>query len=143
MASLTLPAIMKQLGALYDPPKTFLDFTNPLELLVATILSAQCTDAMVNKVTPKLFARCKTAQDYVDISRNELEDLVHSCGTYKMKAKHIQEMCALLLERHDGNVPASFDDLIALPGVGKKTAAVVLSAAFSRRKKIRARSPLS
>lgn len=130
--ALTLPAVMKSLRKLYSPPKTFLDFSTPLDLLVAVILSAQCTDARVNIVTKQLFVRCRTAEDYAKISQEELEKLVHSCGTYRMKAKNIRAMAALLLEHHKGEVPQSMEELTALPGVGKKTAAVVMSAAFDK-----------
>ncbi|MBM3231207.1 endonuclease III [Candidatus Peregrinibacteria bacterium] len=130
MPQLTLAHVLRQLKKLHHPPKTFLDFQTSLQLLVAVILSAQCTDARVNIVTKTLFKRCRTVRDFAEISQNELEKLVHSCGTYRMKAKNIRAMAALLIERHRGNVPQTMEELTALPGVGKKTAAVVLSAAF-------------
>ncbi|MFZ4682122.1 MAG: endonuclease III, partial [Terrimicrobiaceae bacterium] len=103
---------------------------NPLELLVATILSAQCTDKRVNIVTKELFRRCQTVRDYAGISQDELEGLVRSTGFYRNKAKNIRAMAARLMAQHDGKVPRCMDDLAALPGVGRKTANVVLGNAF-------------
>lgn len=126
-----MAAVLKTLGALYRPPKTFLHFRTPLDLLVAVILSAQCTDARVNHVTERvLYPKYRTAKDYLRVSRRELEEDIHSCGTYRMKAKHIQETCAMLTERHGGEVPRTMEELTALKGVGRKTANVILSAAF-------------
>ncbi len=128
---LTLPGVLKKLDELYDPPKTFLHFRTPLDLLVAVILSAQCTDARVNIVTETiLYPKYKKAEDYLRVSREELEKDIHSCGTYRMKAKHIQETCALLIENFGGKVPQKMEELRTLKGVGRKTASVVLSAAF-------------
>lgn len=107
-----------------------LDFTNPLELSVATILSAQCTDARVNQVTPALFARYRTAADYAGADREELEALIHSTGFYRNKARSIAGLGAALVERFDGEVPNRMEDLITLPGFGRKTANVVLGNAF-------------
>jgi endonuclease-3 len=107
-----------------------LDFTNSLELLVATILSAQCTDKRVNIVTKDLFARCKQAKDYADIPQGELETIIRSTGFYRNKAKNIRAMAAKLVAEHGGNVPRSLEALAALPGVGRKTANVVLGNAF-------------
>lgn len=126
-----MATVLKALGTLYSPPKTFLEFRTPLDLLVAVILSAQCTDARVNVVTKTiLYPKYRTAKDYLRVSREELEHDVHSCGTYRMKAKHIQETCAMLLEKHQGEVPRTMEELILLKGVGRKTANVILSAAF-------------
>ena len=133
----SLTAVMKTLGALYRPPKTFLHFRTPLDLLVAVILSAQCTDARVNVVTEAiLYPKYKTAKDYLRVPREELERDVHSCGTFRMKAKHIQETCAMLLENHGGEVPRTMAELTMLKGVGRKTANVILSAAFGINKGI-------
>lgn len=107
-----------------------LDFSNPLELSVATILSAQCTDARVNMVTPALFARYRTAADYAGADREELESLIHSTGFYRNKARSIQGLGAALVEKYDGEVPSRMEDLITLPGFGRKTANVVLGNAF-------------
>ena len=107
-----------------------LDHTNPLELAVATILSAQCTDKRVNLVTPALFLRYRTAQDYASADRLEVEDLIHSTGFYRNKATSLIGLGAALVERFDGQVPARLTDLITLPGIGRKTANVVLGNAF-------------
>ena len=105
-------------------------FHTPLQLLVATILSAQCTDKRVNIVTETLFQRYRTVADYANVSQEELEEAIRSTGFYRNKAKSIRALAALLIERHDGKVPADMDALTALPGVGRKTANVVLSNAF-------------
>jgi endonuclease III len=107
-----------------------LDFTEPLELVVATILSAQCTDVRVNMVTPALFRRFRTAADYAAADREELEALIASTGFFRMKAANIIGMAQRLIERHEGEVPGDLDALVALPGVGRKTANVVLGNAF-------------
>lgn len=123
--------VISVLSKLYSPPKTFLHFRTPLDLLIAVILSAQCTDARVNIVTETiLYPKYKKAEDYLEVPRQELEKDIHSCGTYRMKAKHIQETCALLLEKHEGKVPKTMEELTELKGVGRKTANVILSAAY-------------
>ncbi len=128
---LTLPVVLAELGKLYKPPKTFLHYRTPLDLLLATILSAQCTDARVNIVTETiLYPKYKTAEDYVRVSRQELEKDIRSCGSYHQKARSIQETCHMLLQKHGGEVPRTMEELIELRGVGRKTASVVLSAAF-------------
>lgn len=110
----------------YPDAATPLIHKDPLQLLVATILSAQCTDERVNKVTPALFARYKDAGDFANAKRGELEKAIHSTGFYKAKAKNIIGCCKMLVEKHNGKVPNSLDQLIQLPGVGRKTANVVL-----------------
>ncbi|GHH71758.1 endonuclease III [Streptosporangium violaceochromogenes] len=107
-----------------------LDFSNPLELLVATILSAQCTDKRVNIVTPALFAKYRAAEEYAGADRAELEELIRSTGFYRAKAGSIIGMAQALCDRHGGEVPGRLDDLVKLPGVGRKTANVVLGNAF-------------
>jgi endonuclease-3 len=107
-----------------------LDFTNPLELTVATILSAQSTDVTVNSVTPKLFARYRTAADYASADRAELEDLVKSTGFYRNKSDALIKLGQALVDRYGGEVPGRLDDLVTLPGVGRKTANVILGNAF-------------
>ena len=107
-----------------------LDFTNPLELTVATILSAQCTDKRVNVTTPALFARFPGAEDYAGANRAELEELIRPTGFYRNKANSLIRLGADLVERFDGEVPATLDQLVTLPGVGRKTANVVLNVAF-------------
>ena len=107
-----------------------LDFTNPLELTVATILSAQCTDKRVNVTTPALFARFTRAEDYAGANRAELEELIRPTGFYRNKANSLIRLGAELVERYDGEVPATLDQLVTLPGVGRKTANVILGNAF-------------
>jgi endonuclease-3 len=124
--------LLKRLPAIYLDAHCELDYSNSLELLVATILSAQCTDKRVNIVTKDLFQRCRTAADYADISQEELETLVRSTGFYRNKAKNIRAMGAALLARHGGEVPSTLEALAALPGAGRKTANVVLGNAFNK-----------
>ena len=107
-----------------------LDFTTPLELTVATILSAQSTDKGVNLTTPALFARCRTARDYAQADRTELEELIRPTGFYRNKASALIKLGQALEERFDGKVPATMDELVTLPGVGRKTANVILGNAF-------------
>ena len=123
-------ALATELPRIYPLAHCELDFSTPLELLVATILSAQCTDVRVNMVTPALFARCRTAADYAAIPQEELETIIHSTGFYRNKAKSIRAMGAVLVEKHCGKVPRTMEELSALPGVGRKTANVVLGNAF-------------
>ncbi len=114
----------------YPNVKSALKFSSPFELLIATILSAQCTDERVNIVTKDLFAKYKEPKDYLNVPKEELEKDIYSTGFYRMKAKNLRTCCKALLERHNGNVPADFDALSQLPGVGRKTAAVVAGNAF-------------
>ncbi|MEI7543503.1 MAG: endonuclease III [Mycobacteriaceae bacterium] len=107
-----------------------LDFTNPLELAVATILSAQCTDKRVNLTTPALFARYRTARDFAESNRSELEELIRPTGFYRNKANSLIGLGARLVEKFDGEVPATLEELVTLPGVGRKTANVILGNAF-------------
>jgi endonuclease-3 len=125
--------LLDRLAAEHPDAHIALDFTNPLELLVATILSAQCTDARVNLVTPALFARCRTAADYVATPQHELEDLIRPTGFFRNKTRAIRAACASIVEVHDGEVPETLDELVRLHGVGRKTAAVVSSNGFGRR----------
>ena len=122
--------IIKILEKLYPNPKTALHFTNPLELLVATVLSAQCTDERVNMVTANLFKKYKTAKDYARIDLDELEEDIRPTGFFRNKAKAIKGFTTELTEKHSGQVPANLDDLVSLPGVGRKTANLVLGEAF-------------
>ena len=124
--------LLKRLPDIYPDAHCELDYSNSLELLVATILSAQCTDKRVNIVTKDLFQRCRTAADYAEISQEELETLVRSTGFYRNKAKNIRAMGAALLARHGGEVPSTLEALAALPGAGRKTANVVLGNAFNK-----------
>ena len=122
--------INTELALLYPDAHCELDFTNPLELAVATILSAQCTDKRVNEVTPAVFARYRSAADYAAADREELEQLIFATGFFRNKAKSIVGLGQALCERHGGEVPATMDELIKLPGIGRKTANVVLGNAF-------------
>jgi endonuclease III len=122
--------LCKELSNIYPDAHCELDFKNPLELLVATILSAQCTDVRVNMVTKVLFKRCKSAADYAEISQEELEEIVRSTGFYRNKAKSLRGMGAALLAYHDGKVPSTMEELSSIPGAGRKTANVVLGNAF-------------
>ncbi len=103
---------------------------NPFELVIATLLSAQCTDVLVNKVTKDLFKKYKTPEDYVSVPLEELQADIRSIGLYRNKAKNIQSLCITLLEKYDGEVPKERDELVKLAGVGRKTANVVMSVAF-------------
>ena len=123
-------ALAQELPRIYPTAHCELDFKNPLELLVATVLSAQCTDVRVNMVTPPLFRRCPTAADYAEIPQEELEALVRSTGFYRNKAKSIRGIGAALVERHAGEVPRTMEELSSLPGAGRKTSNVVLGNAF-------------
>ena len=116
---------------LYPDAKAELNYSNPFELLIATILSAQCTDVQVNKTTAKLFKELKTPEDYLKLTEEELGEKIRSCGFYKTKSKNILGTCKLLIEEFNGEVPSSLEELITLSGVGRKTANVVLSNAFS------------
>jgi endonuclease-3 len=103
---------------------------NPFELLIAVVLSAQCTDALVNKVTKELFQKYKTPEDYMAVPLEELQQDIRSIGLYRNKAKNIQNLCRMLIEQYGGEVPRDRDELMKLPGVGRKTANVVVSVAF-------------
>ena len=118
------------LGETYPDAHCELDFETPLQLLVATILSAQCTDVRVNMVTPQVFAAYPTAADLAGADRDELEQMIVSTGFFRAKAKSLQLMAARLVADHDGQVPGRLADLVTLPGVGRKTANVVLGNAF-------------
>ncbi len=122
--------IVRALKKAYPDAKIALDFDNPLELLVATILSAQCTDERVNTVTPTLFKKYATAGDYARAETPALEEAVRSTGFYRAKTRSIIAMAKALVDKHAGEVPRSRDALVALPGVGLKTANVILGNAF-------------
>ncbi len=118
------------LEAEYGPQVCALEHTTPLQLLVATILSAQCTDKMVNRVTVELFAKYRTAQDYAQAVPAELESIIRRCGYYRAKGANIIGACKRIVSDFDGEVPDTMEELTALPGVGRKTANVVLGDAF-------------
>ncbi|WP_130491828.1 endonuclease III [Motilibacter rhizosphaerae] len=122
--------IDRLLAERYPDAHCELDFTSPLELLVATVLSAQTTDVRVNMVTPTLFARYPTARDLAGADRAELEGIIQSTGFFRQKAQSVLGLAQALVERYDGEVPARLEDLVTLPGVGRKTANVVLGNAF-------------
>ena len=123
--------IIRLLKKEYPEARCSLDHSNPLELLVATILSAQCTDERVNLVTADLFRKYRTWRDYADAPTAELERDIHSTGFFRNKARAIQGACRLIGERHGGCVPDSMEELLELPGVARKTANVVLGNAFA------------
>jgi len=114
----------------YPGAKCSLDYQTPLQLLIATILSAQCTDARVNLATPALFKRYKTASDFANADISELESLVRSTGFYHNKAKNIKEACAIIVRKHKGQVPRTMEEMLELPGVARKTANIVLGNAY-------------
>ena len=114
----------------FSSVKIALDFSTPFELLIATILSAQCTDARVNIVTKTLFKKYKSPKDFIEVSNEELEKDIYSTGFYRQKAKSIKQCCQALTENHNGKVPDDFEALVSLPGVGRKTASVVAGNAF-------------
>jgi endonuclease-3 len=122
--------VVSRLKREYPDARTELNWSNPLELLVATILSAQTTDVQVNQVTKKLFEKYRTAEDYAGTDPGELEEDIRPTGFYRNKARTLQAMARALLERHGGEVPRTMAELDALPGVGRKTANVVLGNAF-------------
>lgn len=122
-------AILAQLKETYPDAAPELDFTNPYETLVAVMLSAQCTDKQVNKVTPALFARYPSIKDMAEARIEDVYPMVKSCG-FKSKASNIVETCRLLMHNHGGEVPSDMKSLVALPGVGQKTANVVMASAF-------------
>ena len=122
--------VIARLKAEYPDARTELDWSNPLELLVATILSAQTTDVQVNRVTESLFAKYHKAEDYADAAPDVLEEDIRPTGFYRNKARSLRGMARALVEEHGGEVPHTMPDLVALPGVGRKTANVVLGNAF-------------
>ncbi len=126
----TVSEVIRILGKQYPAADCTLDWKNPLQLLVATILAAQCTDARVNVVTKSLFKKYKTPQDYLNVKQQELEKDIFSCGSYRMKAKAIQETCQVILGKFGGKVPKTMEEMLQLRGVGRKTAAIVLGTAY-------------
>lgn len=122
--------VIERLKATYPKARCSLDYTSPLELLVATVLSAQCTDARVNVVTKSLFKKYPRAHDYAEAPAGQLEEDIRSTGFYRNKAKALRACCAELVQRYDGDVPADMAVLVQLPGIGRKTANVILGNAF-------------
>jgi len=127
-----ISSLLKIFRRIYPAAHCELVFANPLQLLVATVLSAQCTDKRVNIVTASLFKRYRTVVDFARASQEEMEEAVRSTGFYRNKAKNIRALAAALVERHGGCVPETMEELTALSGVGRKTANVVLGNAFGR-----------
>ena len=130
MRSPDVRRILDTIGNMFPDARCELNHSNPFELTIAVLLSAQCTDQTVNKVTAKLFQKYKTPQDYVNVPREELEQDIRQIGLFRSKAKHIQELCRMLIEQYGGQVPDRFEQLVKLPGVGRKTANVIVSNAF-------------
>jgi endonuclease-3 len=122
--------ILTELERLYPETPVPLDHSDPYTLLIAVLLSAQCTDERVNKITPHLFAKAKTPQEMVQLSIEEIKEIIRPCGLSPAKSKAIHRLSELLIEHHEGMVPNAFEALEALPGVGHKTASVVMSQAF-------------
>ncbi|MEH7176647.1 endonuclease III [Neobacillus vireti] len=122
---------LDKMGEMFPDAHCELTHSNPFELVIAVALSAQCTDVLVNKVTKDLFEKYKTPEDYLRVSQEELQNDIRSIGLYRNKAKNIQSLCRLLLDEYDGEVPNDRDELTKLPGVGRKTANVVVSVAFN------------
>ncbi len=122
--------LFNRLKEYYPDATCSLDFKEPFQLVVAVMLSAQCTDERVNKTTPELFSRCKTIQDFADIDINELEKIVHPCGFYKNKAKNIKLCAKQVLENFNGVVPHTMKELTSLAGVGRKSANVIMLEVF-------------
>lgn len=121
---------LDQMGEMFPDAHCELNHSNPLELVIAVALSAQCTDVLVNKVTKELFKKYKTPEDYLSVSLEELQNDIRSIGLYRNKAKNIQSLCRLVLDEYNGEIPRDRDELTKLPGVGRKTANVVVSVAF-------------
>jgi endonuclease-3 len=129
-AAAKIGPILKLLDRHYPEVHVTLDFTNPLELLIATVLSAQCTDVRVNAVTPAVFQKYPTAAHYASAPLEELEQAIHATGFFHQKAKSIKAICLALVQKYRGQVPAFLEELVKLPGVGRKTANVILGNAF-------------
>lgn len=121
---------LDQMGEMFPNAHCELNHQNPFELLIAVVLSAQCTDALVNKVTTNLFKKYQQPEDYVNVSLAELQEDIRSIGLFRNKAKNIQKLSTIIIEQYSGKVPSRYEDLIKLPGVGRKTANVVTSVAF-------------
>lgn len=124
--------IIERLSQIYPHPNTALDYSTPLDLLVATILSAQATDKLVNSITPMLFSKYKTAEDYANTSYEDLDSLISKVNFHRNKAKSIMAAAKVIVQKHGGKVPDNMEDLDALPGVARKTANVVLGNAYGK-----------
>lgn len=124
--------VQKNLDRLFSDPKIPLQHSSPYTLLIAVLLSAQCTDARVNQITPKLFAKAHTPEEMIQLSPEEIEAIIRPCGLSRVKARAIWRLSEKILNEHQGQVPSNLADLEALPGVGHKTASVVLIQAFHK-----------
>lgn len=122
--------IIETLKEMYPDAKCSLDFSTPFQMLVSVVLSAQCTDERVNKTTPSIFSKYSTPQDFADMDIELLEELIHPCGFYKTKAKNLKRTAQILVEKYDGIIPNNMEDLMSLPGVGRKSANVIMLEAF-------------
>lgn len=122
--------LIKLLKQAYPEATCSLDFETPFQLVIAVMLSAQCTDERVNKTTPTLFQRCKTIQDFAEIDINELEEIIHPCGFYKNKAKNIKLCAQQVLDKFNGTVPQTMEELTTLAGIGRKSANVIMLEVF-------------
>ena len=131
-AAAKLPRLFEEFDKLYPDAECSLNYDNPLQLLISTRLSAQCTDARVNMVTPALFARYPDCKSFAEADLEELEGYIRSTGFFRSKARNIIDCCKALLERHNGEVPDTMEELTALAGVGRKTANLVLGDAFGK-----------
>lgn len=130
IAKSRIKKILEILESTYSGVKTALSHRNPLELMIATILSAQCTDERVNQVTKTLFKKLRTAKDFAEVSLSDLEELIRPTGFYRNKAKSIKGCCKAIVEKHASKVPDNMEALVQLPGIGRKTANVILGSAF-------------
>lgn len=124
--------IIKLLKKTYPDAKCSLNFETPFELAIAVMLSAQCTDERVNKTTPALFLKYNKPEDFANLDVSVIEKIIHPCGFYKNKAKNIKNMSIMLLDQFNGSVPQNIDDLIKLPGIGRKSANVIMLEAFNK-----------
>ncbi|SDK69340.1 endonuclease III [Natronincola ferrireducens] len=124
--------VLNILKETYPDADTELNFNNPLELLISTILAAQCTDKRVNEVTKEMYKVFKKPEDYLQLTEEELGEWIRSCGFYRNKSRNILQTCRILLEKYDGEVPQTREELMELPGVGRKTANVVISNVFGQ-----------
>lgn len=124
--------IIEKLKVEYPEAECSLDFNTPFQMAVAVILSAQCTDERVNKVTPKIFSKYSTPDDFNNLDILELEKMIYSCGFYKNKAKNIKLLAKTIVEKHEGILPEKMEELIKLPGIGRKSANVIMLEAFNK-----------
>ena len=131
MTILEINELIDILKKFYPNAKCSLNFTTPFELLIAVLLSAQCTDERVNKTTPALFSKYNKPKDFINLDISILESIIHPCGFYKNKAKNIKKLSIILEEKFNGIVPNNMDDLVLLPGIGRKSANVIMLDAFN------------